>query len=208
MLNGTHRQARGDDIKPRQSGSRKAWGRTWALGSLLALCGLAAQAQTISVNAINRTGCADNGFAFNVTFAGLAAPTGPWKFHTVVQQGATVYMDQLFAPASGNLADGTGSWGVTSGSPSGAPTTPFPMPDNTPFTMTISVLNAAGQTVSTTQTTANRCGTGAQITSNVTTMGPLPTPTPTAVPTLEAGGLAALAGALGVVGWLRRRRTA
>jgi hypothetical protein len=196
MLNGTHRQARGNDINPRQSGSRKAWGRTWALGSLLALCSLAAQAQTMSVNSINRTGCADGGFAFNVTYAGLAAPTGPWKFHTVVQQGATVYMDQLFGPV--NLADGTGSWGVTSSSPSGAPTAPFPMPDNTPFTMTISVLNAANQTVSTTQATANRCGTGAQIML----------PTPTAVPTLEAGGLAALAGALGVVGWLRRRRMA
>ena len=205
MSNGTNRPVHGDEINPRASGARKTWGRTWALGSLLALCSLAAQAQTMSVNSINRTGCADGGFAFNVTYAGLAAPTGPWKFHTVVQQGATVYMDQLFGPV--NLADGTGSWGVTSSSPSGAPTAPFPMPDNTPFTMTISVLNAANQTVSTTQATANRCGTGAQITSNATTMGPLPTPTPTAVPALEAGGLAALAGALGVVGWLRRRRT-
>ena len=202
MSNGTNRPVHGDEINPRASGARKTWGRTWAMGSLLALCSLAAQAQTVTVNSISTRGCNAADFGFNVTFAGLAAPTGPWQFHTVVQQGAAVYMNELF---TSNASNGAGNWWVLAQS-TGGPTTPFPMPDNVPFTMTISILNAAGQTVSTTQTTVDRCGTGAQITSNATTMVPLPTPT--AVPTLEAGGLAALAGALGVVGWLRRRRMA
>lgn len=188
-------------VLKRDRAARIRQGRAWLLCGLLGLGGVAAQAQSMAVTGISRTGCVSSGFGFDVTFAGLAVPTGPWRFRTVVNQGPNIFMDQIFPapPSAGiNFADGPSVWSVFDANQGGTVNTVFPMPDNVPFTMTVSIIEPGGAVASSSTTTVDRCGAGAQI---------VPTAA-VAVPTLGAGGLAALSGLLGVMGWARRRRAA
>lgn len=168
----------------------------WVSGALLAVGAVGAQAQSLTVASIEHTGCTNGAFGFRLNRTGMGAPSGPWRVRTVVNQGAQVFMDQIFPapPGASNMPDGWTNWFVFAENQGGTVNASFPMPDNLPFTMTLSTLDTANRVVSSSATTATRCGPGAQIVAAA------------AVPALPLGGLAVLSALLPVVGWRRLRR--
>ncbi|QTD44177.1 IPTL-CTERM sorting domain-containing protein [Ottowia testudinis] len=195
----THRSARGHELKA-----------TLARGALaLALCGtgVAAQAQSITVNQLNWVACGTGApgqrVTFAVTYAGLAAPTGPWDVQTVVTQGAATLSTTL--TASQNWPNGTAEWSL--GGP-GQVSNPAAITAGIPFTTTITVSNqATGTPVSRTTVTVNDCANptdNATITSNQTVM--LNGAGASSVPTLGEWGLMLTGLAAAVLGMRRLRR--
>lgn len=178
--------------------------------AILTLAASAAQAQSIQLNGqVPTHGCADNAFAVGVTTAGLSAAS--WRVHTTVDIGPARYTDDLEDLA--NPPDGDETVYLSDYNDTGTQTHHYPLPPNTPFTVTITLLTMSGQPVYRTQGTVTPgCdATGPQPAVTNITHTPLGSGSSggsgtVAVPTLGHAALALLGAAVGGLGLRGRRR--
>ena len=180
----------------------------------LALCAGAAQAQTLQLNGdVDATGCANGQFELGVVTTGTT--TGTWSQHTTVDIGSARYMDLL---TDQPVPDGDYTWALGDGNDTGTQTHPFPLPPATPFTVTITLRNAAGQPVYRSEgiVTPGCDATGPAPSVTGITNTPLDGggggggggagPGVTPVPTLGHAGLALLGALVGGLGLRAKRR--
>ncbi|WP_406622722.1 IPTL-CTERM sorting domain-containing protein [Acidovorax sp. SDU_ACID1] len=176
--------------------------------ALLALAAGAAQAQTLQLNGdVDAAGCANGQFELGVVTTGTT--TGLWSQHTTVDIGSARYMDLV---TDQPVPDGAYSWALGDGNDTGTQTHAFPLPPATPFTVTITLRNAAGLPVYRTQGTVSpgcdATGTPPSVANiaNTPLGGGNGGGGPVAVPTLGHAALALLGALVGGLGLRMRRR--
>ena len=177
--------------------------------ALLALAASTAQSQSLQLNGnVLTAGCGNGAFSLGVDAQGI--DTGTWQSHTTADIGAARYMDAF----NGNLsmANAPASWGLGDANDTGTQTHTFPLPPATPFTVTITLRNAAGHPVYRTQGTVtpgcDATGTPPSLTGIThTPLGGGGSGGTVAVPTLGHAALGLLGALVGGMGLRAKRRT-
>jgi len=174
------------------------------LAAILALAASAAQAQSIQLNGmVVNTGCNSGNFGAGVTVAGLS--TADWSAHTTVDIGAQRYSDD-FETFVGGLPDGGTDAYLMDVNDTGTQTHPFPLPPDTPFRITITLLDAANRPVYRSSGTVTPGCDDMHAEFGLITNTALPGPGVAAVPTLGHVALGLLGALVGGLGLRARRR--
>lgn len=173
------------------------------LAAALGAAALPLHAQTWTVTGLTSSGCGDGDTEFAINMTGVS--TGTWYFDTIATAGGQTYMDEYFG---WSFPDGAGSWLLWDSNDRGQQTASFPIPQDTPITVTMTLRDSTAVPMYRTVVELSQCNNGV-ITSNVSTdLRPRATTAPVAVPALGEWGLLALGLAAAGMGARRLRRRA
>jgi hypothetical protein len=111
-----------------------------ALALLLPTSLYAASGPTWTVNSLDSIGCNSGDISFTTTLSGYTG--GPERFHTVVEAGGLIYMNEDAGTPGGG--DGTYGWHLYNSSSGGPTTATFPLPPDTLITVHFELINGVG----------------------------------------------------------------
>jgi len=178
--------------------------KQYIAAAVFALAASAAQAQTLQLNGLTVAGgCGSGQFAVWVTAAGLTG--AEWRLRIAVDAGGHRYSDdEELLPD--NMPDGDFDLYLQDVNIHGSQTHPFPLPPATPFTVTLTLHNAANQPLYRSRgVVAPGCDDAGATVTNIAS-GPWSGPNATPVPTLGHAALGLLGALVGGVGLRARRR--